>query len=426
MSYPESANVSAGDATLATHYNNLRADAVHLGQVAADSVDLGTLLERYESRLAIERLDTNKLRIVASAVAPVSLLIDGYLCQAVANVDLDAGEVPSGAANVFYIFANRTDSSTTFTLTVSLTSTEDTNKRRIGRFYWDGSKIIKDSVRSELAGLIADLLYLKDPQVCGGRLTLSTGVPVPVADISSSANVYFSPYHGDRISLYVNDYGWRVYSFSELTLDISGVADAKMIDVWLYDNAGTLTHAYTEWSNDSLRATALVRQDGVLVKSGAPEYRYLGSVRTSGAGVTADTLLKRFIWNNYNRVVRELHVHDIDAHLYETETARYFANDDTNKVELIIGVHEDVATIFCYVEDVEGGIIFFPGIDEIPSPAPPRSGVVRNSSTALGRFSSIGTDAANFDIGYHYVAMCEYGLAGGTVDEMCMTVLLRG
>ena len=27
MAYPESANVSAGDATLASHYNNLRKDA---------------------------------------------------------------------------------------------------------------------------------------------------------------------------------------------------------------------------------------------------------------------------------------------------------------------------------------------------------------------------------------------------------------
>jgi len=50
MTYPESANVSAGDATLAAHYNDLRADAVHLGQAAADAVSLGTLLERYVTR----------------------------------------------------------------------------------------------------------------------------------------------------------------------------------------------------------------------------------------------------------------------------------------------------------------------------------------------------------------------------------------
>lgn len=259
MTYPESENVSAGDATLASHYNNLRSDAVHLGKDSDDTVDLGTLLERYESRLEVERLDTTKIRVPASASAPVSILIDGYLCQAVANVDLDAGEVPAGAAAAYYIFANRTDDSTTFTLTVNTVSTEASDQRRIGRFYWDGSKIIKDSVRSEHAGLVADLLYFTDPQICAGRLTLSTGVPVPDSDISSSANVYFTPYYGSRIALYVKDYGWRLYSFAELALDVSGVADAKNLDVWIFDDAGTLTLAYTQWSNDTLRATALVR-----------------------------------------------------------------------------------------------------------------------------------------------------------------------
>ena len=239
MSYPESANVSAGDATLASHYNNLRADGVYLGQVAADSVPLGTLLERYESRLEVERLETTKIRVPASASAPVSLLIDGYLCQAVADVDLDPGEVPAGAAAAYYIFANRADDGTTFTLTVNTSNTESADQRRIGRFYWDGSAIVKDSVRTEHAGLIADLLYLTDPQICNGRLTLSTGVPVPDSDVSGSSNVYFTPYLGNRIALYVKDYGWRLYSFSELTLDISGVADDKNIDIWIFDDAGT-------------------------------------------------------------------------------------------------------------------------------------------------------------------------------------------
>jgi len=341
MTYPESAAVSAGDATLASHYNNLRLDALHLGKAAADAVALGTLLERYESRLEVERLNTTKIRVPASASAPVSLLIDGYLCQAVANVDLDAGDVPAGGAAAYYIFANRIAASTTFTLTVNTVSTEAASQRRIGRFYWDGSMIIKDSVRSEFAKLIADLLYFVDPQVCGGRMTLSTGVPVTDSDISSSATVYFAPFVGNRISLYVQDYGWRLYTFPELTLDISGIAPDKNIDVWLYDNAGTLTLAYTEWSNATLRATALVRQDGVLVKSGSPAYRYLGSVRTSGSGVTCDTKLKRFLWNYYNRLPRLLEVlESTGSWIYNTATWRSSNNSIANRVQFIIGVSE--------------------------------------------------------------------------------------
>ncbi len=412
MSYPESANVSAGDATLAAHYNNLRADAVHLGQAAADSVALGSLLERYESRLEIERLSTDKVRVPASASAPVSLLIDGYLCQAVANVDLDAGDVPAGAAAAYYIFANRADDSTTFTLTVNTSLTEAADQRRIGRFYWDGSAIVKDSVRTEHAGLIADLLYFVDPQICSGRLTLSTLVPVTVSDISSSATVYFTPYLGNRVALYVKDYGWRMYSFSELTLDISGIDSGKIIDVWLYDNAGTLTLAYTEWSNDTLRATAIVLQDGILVKSGSPSYRYLGSVRMSGAGVSADTLLKRFVFNYNNRVPRLFFLRDATASwTYNTNVWRQARATAANKVEFLIGVSEDlVRVLYSMSVDVSNN-----GTSCIAN-----IGIGLDSITALasdakeGRAGYIGTHAelvstyAGFPgIGYHYLAAIE-------------------
>ena len=78
MTYPLSSNVSAGDPTLSAHYNNLRSDAILLGQPAADVVSLATLLERYESRLSLERLNTDQIRVVASVSEPVSLMIAGF------------------------------------------------------------------------------------------------------------------------------------------------------------------------------------------------------------------------------------------------------------------------------------------------------------------------------------------------------------
>jgi len=415
MTYPESENVSAGDATLASHYNNLRADSVHLGKDSDDSVALGALLERYESRLEVERLDTTKIRVPASASAPVSLLIDGYLCQAVANVDLDAGEVPAGAAAAYYIFANRTDSSTTFTLTVNTSNTEAANQRLIGRFYWDSSAIVKDSVRSEHAGFVSNLLYFTDPQICNGRLTLSTGVPVPDSDVSGSANVYFTPYLGNRISLYVKDYGWRLYSFSELSLDISGVADEKNIDVWVYDNAGTLTLAYTLWTNDTLRATALIRQDGVLCKTGALEYRYLGTVRTSAAGETSDTLLKRFTWNFYNRIQRTFFKSDTTATwTYNVAAWRAWNNDTDNRVQFVIGVSEN--PVYLHVigrlrnaAAIVDGLVGI-ALDAANANDSSISGYVYNS---LGRCESPSAVYNKFPgIGYHYLTLTEYATAG--------------
>ena len=115
----------------------------------------------------------------------------------------------------------------------------------------------------------------------------------------------------------------------------------KNVDVFIYDNAGTLTLSATEWSNATLRATALTRQDGIWVKSGAEEYRYLGTVRTSGAAVACDTELKRFVWNLYNQVTKKLYKHDdTDSWVYTLSAFRPWNNDTSNKFEFVIGLDE--------------------------------------------------------------------------------------
>jgi len=351
MSYPISSAVVAGDATLASQYNNLRSDALFAGQAAADAAPIASLLESYESRLKIIRSGTTLLQISADADSPVSLMVDGVMVQATANVVLAAGSAPSGVASTFYIFANRAAGSTSFTLSVSTSPTEAANQRRIGRFYWDGTKIIKDSIQTELAVLIAELLYRVQPNICEGRLTLSTGVPVPTSDVAASANVYFTPYTGSRIALYVTGFGWRLYTFSELTLSVAAFASGKNLDIFIYDNEGVITLEAVEWSNDTLRATALTRQDGVYVKNAELNKRYLGTVRTSAAGETCDTMLKRFVWNYYNRIERFMRaVDETDSWTYAVVSVwRSLNNSSTNRVEFVIGVNETLVTFQVHV-----------------------------------------------------------------------------
>jgi len=410
MSYPLSSPVSAGDATLASHYNNLRSDALYLGQLPADAVALAALLERYESRLLIERLNTDQLRVPASAVEPVSLMIAGYMCQAVANVDLAADQKPSGAANSYYIFANRAASSTTFTLTVSTSITEAADQRRIGRFYWDGAKIELDSIRTELALHIQNLLYFVEPQTCEGRLTASTGLSVSAADVASSANVYFTPHSGNRVALYVPNYGWRLYTFGELTLDISAIDADKNLDIWLYDNAGTLTLACSEWSNDTLRAVNITRQDGIYVKSGAPNYRYLGTVRTSAAGEICDTKLKRFVWNYYNRVPRSFYVHDSTASwTYSTRALRPWNNSTANRAQFVIGVDEVLAELIfqaCTFVASGGDHLIGIGLDSVSAQA---ADSVYTSSALTVTTPKTARYFGYPGIGLHYLQLLECG-----------------
>lgn len=412
MSYPLSADVSAGDITAASQYNNLRSDALKLGNLTADAVNLGSLIEFFESKLNITRLATNTVRVAASAAVPVGLIVYGVPVRAVANVDLAVGDAPSGGANTWYVFANRVAGSTTFTLSVSTVSSENANQRRIGQFYWDGTKIVKDSIQTEFSLLLKSLLYFKEPIKQCGRLTISTGDPTPASEIASSAILYFTPYKGNRVSLYVPNYGWRVYTFTELTLDISGFTNAKNYDIFLYDNAGTLTLEGLVWSNDTLRATALYNQDGVWVKTNATDRLYLGTIRMSGAGTTCDTLKARFIWNYYNRIQRPIKVVDTtDTWTYATAAWRQMNNAAANKFEYVVGFIEEPFFIqhFMMGSNAGGAMGFNIGFGlDVTNASTPTIAHMIYAGTA--NINQIGICTLNTYplLGYHYIAILEY------------------
>lgn len=311
MAYPLSSAVTAGQPTAADHYNNLRLDALYLGQLATDAVALGSLLAKYERGITLQHLSTNRVRVPATTLKPVMLMIDGVMCVAVNNVDLAAGSAPSGSAAIWYLFAVRTAGSTTFTLDVNTSDTETAGKRRIGGFYWNGTKIEGGSLYLEDLDTDLNRLSLAAPQVADGRLTLTTGTPVTTADVSGSATLFYTPYKGNRISLYSNAFGWYVSTFEELSLDLSGETFATTQDVFIYNDAGTLKLSLTAWNVDGVtRATAVVYQDGVLVKDGAPEYRLLGTIRINPEGMCRDQLANRGVGNLYNKVPRVLRFFD--------------------------------------------------------------------------------------------------------------------
>jgi hypothetical protein len=193
MTYPASSDVSAAQPTASAHYNNLRSDALFLGQISTNAAPLGTLLQNYQDNLNLVYLATNRVRCVATAASPVSVVVAGYMCVAVANVDL--ATAPSGVAAIWYIFANRTAGSTTFTLSVNTSSAVGADQRLIGQCYWDGSSLIRDSIRLNIRTWMMNTLKTVSTPGCCGRLTVASGDPVPYAT-TSSGTVFFTPYGG--------------------------------------------------------------------------------------------------------------------------------------------------------------------------------------------------------------------------------------
>lgn len=140
MTYPLSTTVTAGQPTAADHYNNLRKDALNLGQLEVDVVNLATFLKRFTAGLKIEYLATNRVRVPFNATNPPTLMVNGFMLQAAANVDLPNGLIAGGAAT-WYIFAVRSAGSTSFSITANTSATEVTDQRLIGQAYWDGSAL---------------------------------------------------------------------------------------------------------------------------------------------------------------------------------------------------------------------------------------------------------------------------------------------
>ena len=188
-------------------------------------------------------------------------------------------------------------------------------------------------------------LQLVLPSICSGRLTLTTGVPVTTTDVTGATTIYFTPYKGNKISLY-DGTNWKLYTFTERSLALGTLTSGLPYDVFIYDNAGTLTLEFTAWTNGTTRATALTTQDGVLVKTGALTRRYLGTFYTTSTTQTEDSYAKRFLWNYYNRVESPMRVLETtDSWAYSTATMRQARASTANQIALIVGVAEDAIDV---------------------------------------------------------------------------------
>jgi hypothetical protein len=262
-------------------------------------------------------------------------------------------------------------------------------------------------------------LPLSPLNICEGRLTATTGVPVTTGDVSAATSIFYAPYVGNRIALYDGVASWRIRSFTQITISLSGLTASTPYDVFAYDNAGTVTIETVAWTNATTRATALTTQDGVYVKTGATTRRYLGTVYINASGAqTDDTVLKRYLWNYYHRAPRRLlRKETTSTWTYTTATIRQANGAAANKVEIVIGVDEvlvdmilvaqassDTASVNAYA-----GI----GIDSTTAFAAAGFKAYFDFNVANRRLSRTGIYRASPGVGYHTVTWLEVSEAAG-------------
>lgn len=254
-----------------------------------------------------------------------------------------------------------------------------------------------------------------NPGVVGGRLTLTSAVPVTTSDVLAAATIYYTPFKGNRIALHNGTDSWSYHTFAETSLSIAALTADTNYDVFAYDNSGTLALETVAWTDDTTRATAPLWVDGVLCKSGDTTRRYLGMIRTTGTlGQCEDSESHRYVWNNDNRVSRYLRLQWGYDWSYGTSTWRKHNNTDSDsKLYFILGQGHHVHAINTIKGSYSNTTIGAGLKLDVDTGQPDDYVYAHINSVSHGRTFSI-TMNQNVSAGYHYI--CGMEIAFGTTN----------
>ena len=181
------------------------------------------------------------------------------------------------------------------------------------------------------------------PNINEGRLTLTSGTAVTTADVTGAGTVYFALDRGDKVSLYDGSAKWEVVTFAEMSIALSGGTASRPNDIFLDYNGGSPVLTILAWTNDTTRATAIVKQNGVWCKTGDLQQRYLGTVYLDASQQCEDSQRVRHCFNLSNQRVRPLHrVDGTTSWTYTSSSYRQADGDSDNQLDIMLGVDQSV------------------------------------------------------------------------------------
>ncbi len=258
----------------------------------------------------------------------------------------------------------------------------------------------------------------------GGRLTLTTNVPVTTSDVTDAATIYYTPYVHNIINLW-DGVDWVPTTFTEKSLAIGTVTASLPYDVFGYLSAGDLVLEKLAWTDGATRATAVSLQDGRYCKTGDKTRLLLGTFYSASTTTTEDSVAKRFLCNLYNCVDKICKGETTASHTYTTSTVREWnAGTSTTRAMFINCVNDYVAEARLYANLTAESAIKC-GI----------AGLSLNSTTLLGDgimlqvygtdLRSTVSDLISITPGYSYVAITEYGINSVTYASANVKVAIK-
>lgn len=294
----------------------------------------------------------------------------------------------------------------------------------------------------------ASASFFLTPVVPGGRLSLTTGVPVTASDVTGAATLYYVAAGGQYVSVWDGS-GWRGIDIStDLVLALDSNAghtgyqqSGKNFDVWqAYVSGVAYFGTGPAWTSDTARGTGagtseLQAKNGVLTNKVAMTLRFgssvgntvsvpinqatlLGTIRTTADGTTEDSFVKRFVSNLNNTIPREmLRVDTTDTWNYSTAAWQQANASAANQIEFVhcVAGRSFIADVLGQVSNsgatgrnVAVGI----GIDSVTVNSAQR--VEKNTVTNAATGSVKSYYNAYPGIGYHKACWLEYAAGADT------------
>ena len=252
------------------------------------------------------------------------------------------------------------------------------------------------------------------------RLTLTSATPVTTSDVTAATTVYFTPYTGNGIALYDGS-AWAVLESAEVSIAVPANSDTNN-DVFAYNNSGTLTLETVAWTNDTTRATALVKQDGVWCKTGDLTRRYVGTIRTTAtSGQCEDSrggsnsIARRYVFNADNRVARSMITTEPTVSWsYTTSTWRRMNNNTNLELRYVIGLDDDPVD-FIGLMTMTSTSTPAVGIGLDWTSGAPASDTLWALGAAGGAFGACAPSLRDHaGVGHHYCCPLEWGNTGAS------------
>lgn len=201
-------------------------------------------------------------------------------------------------------------------------------------------------------------VYWQQPS--GLRLSLTTNTYVATTDVTGAATVYWTPIvsggHG-TVTCY-NGSSLEQQSVTQKSIALGTLTSGKNYNVY-WDCDGAALALGAAWTNDTTPSETIDDQNGAQVLSSDHTKLYLGVFRTTSTTATEDSAAKRFVWNAYNRVARQMTVVEAtDSWSYSTATIRQSNGNSANQLDYVTGSADTLVDVVAASLTVAGSSAF--------------------------------------------------------------------